>query len=124
MIPRYTDHAANERTFLAWVRTSVAVISLGFVVAKFGLWFGELAARVAPQMERARTGASIPIGISMIAFGGLLTVLAAWRFHVVNRNIDRGDVKADRWLVVLSTVLVALLSVVMIGYMILSVERL
>jgi len=121
---RAVEYLANERTFLAWVRTSVAVISLGFVVAKFGLWFGELAARVAPQIERARTGASIPIGISMIAFGGLLTVLAAWRFHVVNRNIDRGDVKADRWLVVLSTVLVALLSVVMIGYMILSVERL
>lgn len=33
-----TEHLANERTFLAWVRTSIAVVSLGFVVAKFGLW--------------------------------------------------------------------------------------
>jgi len=32
-----TEFLANERTFLAWVRTSIAVISLGFVVAKFGL---------------------------------------------------------------------------------------
>jgi putative membrane protein len=115
---------ANERTFLAWVRTSIAVISLGFVVAKFGLWFGELAQRVNPQLESVRTGASIPTGLAMIAFGGVLTVLAAWRFHVVNRNIERGEVKADRGLVILITALVALLSLVMIAYMLVSVGHL
>ena len=31
-----TEHLANERTFLAWIRTSIAVITLGFVMAKFG----------------------------------------------------------------------------------------
>jgi uncharacterized membrane protein YidH (DUF202 family) len=35
MIRGYTDHAANERTFLAWVRTGIAVIALGFVIVKF-----------------------------------------------------------------------------------------
>jgi putative membrane protein len=38
---------ANERTFLAWLRTSIAVMSLGFVVARFGLWLRELALRSA-----------------------------------------------------------------------------
>ena len=32
MIRGYTDHAANERTFLAWVRTGIAVIAFGFVI--------------------------------------------------------------------------------------------
>jgi putative membrane protein len=32
-----TEQLANERTFLAWVRTSMAVIALGFVIAKFGV---------------------------------------------------------------------------------------
>jgi len=35
MIRGYSDHAANERTFLAWVRTGIAVIAFGFVVEKF-----------------------------------------------------------------------------------------
>jgi putative membrane protein len=35
MIRGYTDHAANERTFLAWVRTGIAVIAFGFVIEKF-----------------------------------------------------------------------------------------
>ena len=35
---RATEYLANERTFLAWIRTSIAIISLGFVVAKCSLW--------------------------------------------------------------------------------------
>lgn len=118
------EFLANERTFLAWIRTSIAVISLGFVVAKFGLWFADLGARVNPQLESVRTGASVPTGLAMIAFGGLLAILAAWRFHVVNRNIERGEVKADRGLVILITILVALLCLVMIAYMLVSVGHL
>ena len=34
---RATEYLANERTFLAWIRTSVAVVSLGFVIARFGV---------------------------------------------------------------------------------------
>ena len=35
---RVSDYLANERTFLAWIRTRMAVMNLGFVVAKFSLW--------------------------------------------------------------------------------------
>jgi uncharacterized membrane protein YidH (DUF202 family) len=38
MIRGYSDHAANEWTFLAWLRTSIAVIAFGFVVEKFNLF--------------------------------------------------------------------------------------
>jgi putative membrane protein len=38
MIERYSDHAANERTFLAWVRTAIAIMAFGFVVTKFDLF--------------------------------------------------------------------------------------
>ena len=46
MIKRYSDHAANERTFLAWVRTAIAVMAFGFVIERFDL-FLQLAA---PQL--------------------------------------------------------------------------
>ncbi len=51
MIPRYTDHAANERTFPAWVRTGVATIAFGFVIEKFNLFI--LAMERANQVSRA-----------------------------------------------------------------------
>ena len=115
-----TEHLANERTFLAWVRTSIAIMSLGFVVAKFGLWLRELGAHLSPQAQIHSTGLSGPIGMGMIAFGGLLALLAAWRFHVVNRQIDRGNVTVDRWLVVLIAIAMGVLAVVMVGYLGLS----
>lgn len=120
---RTTEYFANERTFLAWIRTSLAIISLGFVVAKFSLWLRELAMRLDPQMQIYRTGTSLPIGVTMMALGGVLALLAAWRYHVVNGEIARGEVKASRGLVVFVTLMVAGLSVVMIIYMLLTAKH-
>ena len=120
---RATEYLANERTFLAWIRTSLAIISLGFVVAKFSVWLRELAAQLAPQMQASRAGASMPIGVTMMALGGVLAVLAAWRYYVVNRAIENGVVSADRGLIILVTVMVALLCVVMIVYMLLTAQH-
>lgn len=120
---RATEFLANERTFLAWIRTSIAIISLGFVVAKFSLWLRELAAHLAPQMQTFKVGASMPIGVAMMALGGVLAVLAAWRYQVVNRAIENGIVTADRGLVILVTVMVALLCMAMIVYMLLTAQH-
>jgi putative membrane protein len=117
---RATEYLANERTFLAWIRTSVAVVSLGFVLARFSVWLREFATQRAPHFPVHRGGISLPIGVGMMIFGGLLSVLAAWRYHVVNRDIERGKVRADRGLVILVTVMVALLSVAMIVFALLT----
>jgi putative membrane protein len=117
-----SEYLANERTFLAWVRTGIAVISLGFVVSKFGVWLEELSLS-SPPLAQIRTGSSIPIGIVMMLFGGLLVVLAAWRYHVVNRQIERGEVKADRGLIVLITLLVLVLSLLMTAYLLVAVRQ-
>ena len=74
-----TDHLANERTFLAWVRTSITIMSLGFVVARFGLWLERLS-QLAPGFDANRqthpSGWSLPIGVGLMLCGALLTVVA------------------------------------------------
>ena len=113
---RAVEYLSNERTFLAWVRTSIAVISLGFLVARFSLWLRELGIQLARRFTFSRWNTSLPIGEAMMAFGGVIAVLAAWRYHVVNRSIERGIVSADRWLIGLVTVLLVALITAMMVY--------
>jgi len=114
---RATEYLANERTFLAWIRTAIAVISLGFLVSRFSLWLRELGGRADPLFHSPRLHASVPMGEIMMTFGAVLGLLAAWRYHVVNRGIERGVVSADRWLVVLVTTIVVVLTAAMIAYL-------
>ena len=100
MIHGYSDHAANERTFLAWVRTGIAVIAFGFVVEKFNLFLRSLAAVAA-----GNAGAPIPSarisgplgrgeGIALIADGGVLIAVATWRFVRTTRLLDDPETHA------------------------------
>jgi len=68
---------AAERTLLAWVRTGVAVIGLGFIVARFGL-FLQLVRPGDP--EAARSQFSALLGSSLVVSGGVFTLLAAMSF--------------------------------------------
>ncbi len=111
-----TEFLANERTFLAWIRTSIAVISLGFAVTKFDAWLNEIAENTATNKFNG-SGWSIPMGLAMIIFAGLLPVFAAWRYHAVNSQIERGAVSADRGLIVLVTLLIVALATVFILYL-------
>jgi uncharacterized membrane protein YidH (DUF202 family) len=84
----------------------------------------ELALRLAPGTPVPSTGMSLPIGITMMAFGGLLAVLAAWHYHIVNIAIEKGNVRANRGLVLTVTLAIALLATLMIIYMLLTSEHL
>src|SRR5712691_6590933 len=90
---RAQEHLANERTFLAWIRTTIALISLGFVLARVGPWIsnGAKAATASAKLS--------PVGVGLIIFGSVITLLAAWRYDAVNREIEAGLVKTDRALV-------------------------
>lgn len=84
------DHLANERTLLSWVRLSIAITALGFVVARFGLFVTELFA--AQGLHLTRTGLSVPIGVVLVLAGPLFAIFAFLRFLVVEREIDEGSI--------------------------------
>ena len=108
---RATDHLANERTFLAWIRTSLAVIGLGFAVAKFGTWLRELAGQPSHIAEASRSSQSLFVGLVMILTGGIFAVVAAWRHRVVGRQIETGSVGSASGTVLAVTVIIVVLSV-------------
>src|ERR1700741_2601629 len=94
MIDRYSDHAANERTFLAWVRTGIATIAFGFVIEKFNLFILALeeANKVAPREHRLLGKVSGLLGeydgSALILIGIALIALAALRFVRTGRLIE------------------------------------
>ena len=111
---------ANERTFLAWVRTSSAVMSLGFVIARFSLWMREMSSGMNPTMRARHTGISEALGECMIGLGGVLTAFAAWRYRVINRAIERGKIEADPGMVMAITAIILIAVPAVIVYMIIS----
>jgi putative membrane protein len=83
-----TDQLANERTFLAYLRTALACIGFGFVVARFGLFVRELAAQ--SGMSEHTANVSAPLGIVMICAGIAIAIFGGYRFVVVERAIAQG----------------------------------
>lgn len=113
-----SEHLANERTFLAWVRTSIAIIGLGFVMAKFSVWLRQFLGTVAPRARMPPAGASLPAGIALIALGAVTTLLAYWRYLRVERAIDTGAYTGQRGLLVLVTLSLVVVSVAVIVYLV------
>ncbi len=115
MISRYSDHAANERTFLAWVRTGIATIAFGFVIEKFNLFMLTIAAAT-PDIgkEHHLLGKLSGLlgqydGTVLILVGIVLIAVAAVRFMRTSRLIDdeeahsAGSIRAE---LILSLVLI------------------
>ena len=94
MIDKYSDHAANERTFLAWVRTGIAIIAFGFVVEKFNLFVRTLAEASRsesvprPQLDRFTGGFSHYDGLALIVIGIAVIVISLFRFVKTGQMID------------------------------------
>jgi inner membrane protein YidH len=89
MIKRYSDHAANERTFLAWVRTAIAVMAFGFVIERFDLFLQV----VAPQLTQRQLTAHGQLfanvaGLVFIAIGVAMVAIAGFRFTRIVKDIE------------------------------------
>jgi uncharacterized protein (DUF302 family)/uncharacterized membrane protein YidH (DUF202 family) len=83
------DHLAAERTFLAWIRTGIALMGFGFVVARFGLFLQQLRAVqgfVSPQSHTI----SLWIGTALIAAGIVTNVLSAGNHARLVRELNQG----------------------------------
>jgi inner membrane protein YidH len=94
LIERYSDHAANERTFLAWVRTAIAIMAFGFLVQKFDLFLriasGSLTTRSPPATSQIVGDIA---GLLLIVLAGAMMLLASLRFRKTTLDIDANEVR-------------------------------
>jgi putative membrane protein len=86
-----SDYLAAERTFLAWIRTGLALMGFGFVVARFGLFLQQVQAFhvAAPQQGY---GLSLWFGTALIAAGVILNVFAGFHHLHLVRKLGSGKI--------------------------------
>ena len=93
MIAGYTDHAANERTFLAWVRTAIVLLAFGFLLKRLYLFIqiAALTLHTKPPPVGAGLGESGGFGLLLAAV--IIIIAATIRFVRTNRDIARAEFK-------------------------------
>ena len=82
---QYRDHAANERTLLAWIRTGIALMAFGFAIARFGLFLREVA-QVGQVHVRQGMG-SAWVGVVLVVIGLVTNAAATVRYGQVRRAL-------------------------------------
>lgn len=94
----YKDHAANERTFLAWIRTGIAVAAFGFVLEKFNLFIA-----IAESATNKVVAVNGRLGqferydsVALIAMGVVFMLIGYYRFAQDRRHINNQDTSNER----------------------------
>jgi putative membrane protein len=112
---------AAERTLLAWMRTGLALMGFGFVVARFGLFLREIAAAGQVTDRQHSTGWSLWIGTALIGLGVAVSLVASFEYYRFVCLSKQGRTYTPRTalLAVVVGVILALLGIVMALYLIL-----
>jgi len=120
-------HMANERTFLAWIRTSIGIMAFGFVVEKFALFIDKLSyflgkGHIPDVPHHSSLGYSSIFGIMLVAMGALMGALSFVRYKKVEREIDDDTYQPSLLLDIMVTMGMLAIGIFLVFYMIHSVK--
>lgn len=113
-----TDHLANERTFLAWIRTSIGIMAFGFVVVKFSLFIKQISLLLGKENIVQSRGYSAIVGIVLVAVGTLTAVLSYIRFKQTENQLKAGFYHSSSLLITVLISFIFLVSIFLIAYLI------
>ncbi|MGD0281542.1 MAG: DUF202 domain-containing protein [Dissulfurispiraceae bacterium] len=110
-------HMANERTFLAWIRTSIGIMAFGFVVEKFALFVRQLYLMLGKGVNAPSAGYSTIFGATLVGFGATIGVLAFVRYRKVEKQIDSDTYHPSSLLDIMVTLTLLAIAVFLIIYL-------
>jgi len=111
---KVTAHLANERTYLAWVRTGLVVITLGFAVARFGLALATVV-EVLPGIRYSSV-----VGISLVLLGGVVELFAFQRYRNNQKTISSDTYKPTSSAEAVLSAVIFLLAILILARLLLS----
>lgn len=121
MIENYTDHAANERTYLAWVRTALAFMAFGLLVERFDLFLRSLPGAAELSPEPGVRDLVRAAGLALIFLGVVVLGISSYRYLQFKRLIasretrDFGSSRTDLVLVVIVALIGLFMSIYVVA---------
>ncbi len=102
------DHLANERTFLAWIRTAVGLMAFGFLIERFTFFVAYFSKKDIPKSPT-----SAYFGISLIVFAALLVIFSFLNYKKNQKDIENEKYRSEIRLPLVLTIVVLLLAVIL-----------
>lgn len=115
------DHLANERTYLAWIRTGIGIMAFGFVVVKFSLFVKQIGVVFQTKINAPSQGYSAIIGIVLVAMGMLSILFSFFQYRKVDKQLRTGTYQPSTVLTTILTAVILLISIILIAYLLQSI---
>ena len=116
-----SDHLANERTFLAWIRTAIAIMGFGFVVVKFSIFLKQVSAALGATQKTIPSAHSHIIGILLVGLGAAIILFSAIRYKKTAVDLEKGSQYHSTLMISVTTALIFLISVYLLIYLFQSI---
>lgn len=114
------NHLANERTFLAWIRSSISIIVFGFVVSKFGIALREFFLVQGHHIKESND--SLIMGVTFMSVGIIIALTSTFRYQITKRQIEACNFKPANIIVILLGLFAALFGLVLMIYLIIATK--
>ena len=88
MIKRFLDHTANERTYLSWITTSVAIMAFGFVIERFDIFISYVGRVFGKNVPTTSYLSANIAGAGLLVLAVVIILIATFRFFMFKRAID------------------------------------
>lgn len=122
--PLLQNHLANQRTFLAWIRTSIGIMAFGFVIERFSLFLKEIAGfigdnhkSIAVNKNFALPSNAAILGLILVALGTITCLLAFINYKKIERQINFSSYKPAKLLDTLLALMIFFIGVFLTTYL-------
>ncbi|MFY9311574.1 MAG: DUF202 domain-containing protein [Bacteroidia bacterium] len=119
-VPDPRDYLSNERTYLAWVRTSIGIMVFGFVVVKFTLFVKELSIMLQKPLPN-HDYVSV-LGISLVALGVLVVLISFLQYKKIGSQLGNSNFQPSASLSTILTISILLIGILLVTYLVVGIS--